>query len=91
MGTEAHVLGAGWHCNWDWQWRGITTSDTVSARADCLTRIDFWGPVSNFGIPIAAIADMSKDPEMYVWHSHYSNNNNSNNNNTDTSLVSPAA
>jgi hypothetical protein len=28
--------------------------------------IDFWGPVSNFGIPIAAIADMSKDPEMYV-------------------------
>lgn len=27
---------------------------------------DFWGPVSNFGIPIAAIADMSKDPEMYV-------------------------
>ena len=29
---------------------------------------DFWGPVSNFGIPIAAIADMSKDPEMYVLH-----------------------
>jgi hypothetical protein len=27
---------------------------------------DFWGPVSNFGIPIAAIADMSKDPEMCV-------------------------
>jgi hypothetical protein len=27
---------------------------------------DFWGPASNFGIPIAAIADMSKDPEMYV-------------------------
>jgi len=25
---------------------------------------DFWGPVSNFGIPLAAIADMSKDPEM---------------------------
>lgn len=31
---------------------------------------DFWGPVSNFGIPIAAIADMSKDPEMYVSHTH---------------------
>lgn len=28
---------------------------------------DFWGPASNFGIPIAAIADMSKDPEMYVF------------------------
>jgi hypothetical protein len=26
---------------------------------------DFWGPASNFGIPMAAIADMSKDPEMY--------------------------
>ncbi|KAH9860415.1 pyruvate transporter mpc1 [Plenodomus biglobosus] len=24
----------------------------------------FWGPASNFGIPIAAIADMSKDPEI---------------------------
>lgn len=37
---------------------------------------DFWGPVSNFGIPIAAIADMSKDPEMYVFktctHCRYS-------------------
>ena len=31
---------------------------------------DFWGPVSNFGIPIAAIADMSKDPEMYVPSRH---------------------
>ncbi|KAF2441115.1 eukaryotic protein [Karstenula rhodostoma CBS 690.94] len=24
----------------------------------------FWGPASNFGIPLAAIADMSKDPEI---------------------------
>ncbi|KAH8731326.1 hypothetical protein GQ44DRAFT_588866, partial [Phaeosphaeriaceae sp. PMI808] len=24
----------------------------------------FWGPASNFGIPMAAIADMSKDPEI---------------------------
>ncbi|MCJ1477965.1 pyruvate transporter mpc1 [Lambiella insularis] len=24
----------------------------------------FWGPVSNFGIPIAAIADTKKDPEI---------------------------
>lgn len=31
------------------------------------TCADFWGPASNFGIPIAAIADMSKDPEMYVY------------------------
>jgi hypothetical protein len=27
---------------------------------------DFWGPVSNFGIPIAAVVDMKKDPELYV-------------------------
>ncbi|KAI9724465.1 MAG: hypothetical protein M1812_000533 [Candelaria pacifica] len=25
----------------------------------------FWGPVSNFGIPIAAIMDAQKDPEMF--------------------------
>ncbi|KAK9703886.1 pyruvate transporter mpc1 [Basidiobolus ranarum] len=24
----------------------------------------FWGPVANWGIPLAAIADMKKDPEM---------------------------
>lgn len=24
----------------------------------------FWGPVSNFGIPLAAIADLKKDPEL---------------------------
>jgi len=30
--------------------------------------IDFWGPASNFGIPIAAIMDTGKDPEMYVSH-----------------------
>lgn len=27
---------------------------------------DFWGPVSNFGIPIAAIADAQKSPDLYV-------------------------
>jgi hypothetical protein len=37
-------------------------------RAIANTHIDFWGPASNFGIPIAAIADMSKDPEMYVLY-----------------------
>lgn len=24
----------------------------------------FWGPASNFGIPIAALADLKKDPEV---------------------------
>ncbi|KAI9700588.1 MAG: hypothetical protein M1820_006742 [Bogoriella megaspora] len=26
----------------------------------------FWGPASNFGIPIAAVMDTQKDPEMQV-------------------------
>ena len=29
-----------------------------------LSRTDFWGPASNFGIPIAAVMDTQKDPEM---------------------------
>lgn len=32
--------------------------------ADSLLRPDFWGPASNFGIPIAAVMDIQKDPEM---------------------------
>ncbi|CCJ29406.1 unnamed protein product [Pneumocystis jirovecii] len=24
----------------------------------------FWGPVSNFGIPLAAVADLKKDPKL---------------------------
>jgi hypothetical protein len=31
-----------------------------------LNDTDFWGPASNFGIPIAAVMDTQKDPEMYV-------------------------
>jgi len=27
---------------------------------------DFWGPVSNFGIPFAAVMDTQKSPELYV-------------------------
>ena len=33
---------------------------------------DFWGPVSNFGIPIAAVMDIQKDPEMCVCLFHWS-------------------
>jgi hypothetical protein len=25
---------------------------------------NFWGPVANWGLPIAAISDIRKDPEM---------------------------
>lgn len=31
---------------------------------NCSLRTDFWGPASNFGIPIAAVMDIQKDPEM---------------------------
>lgn len=33
-----------------------------SLRYVCTTH--FWGPVSNFGIPVAAILDLKKDPEL---------------------------
>ncbi|EEQ33322.1 UPF0041 domain-containing protein [Microsporum canis CBS 113480] len=39
-------------------WNRMLTCDNIS--------IDFWGPVSNFGIPVAAVMDTQKDPEMYV-------------------------
>ncbi|KAF1996135.1 UPF0041 domain protein [Amniculicola lignicola CBS 123094] len=32
--------------------------------ADYFCSTHFWGPASNFGIPIAAVADMTKDPEI---------------------------
>ncbi|CCD42337.1 hypothetical protein BofuT4_uP014650.1 [Botrytis cinerea T4] len=25
----------------------------------------FWGPVSNFGIPVAAVMDTQKSPDLY--------------------------
>ena len=28
--------------------------------------LDFWGPVSNFGIPIAAVMDTQKSPDLYL-------------------------
>ncbi|CAI7569785.1 unnamed protein product [Penicillium manginii] len=34
--------------------------------ADYVCSTHFWGPVSNFGIPFAAVMDTQKDPEMYV-------------------------
>lgn len=39
------------------QWN--TDSTLINAAAD------FWGPVSNFGIPLAAVMDTQKDPDMY--------------------------
>lgn len=33
-----------------------------SLRYMCTTH--FWGPVSNFGIPVAAVLDLKKDPDV---------------------------
>jgi Mitochondrial pyruvate carriers len=35
-------------------------------RLELTSCADFWGPASNFGIPVAAVMDIQKDPEMYV-------------------------
>jgi Mitochondrial pyruvate carriers len=35
-------------------------------RLELTSYADFWGPASNFGIPVAAVMDIQKDPEMYV-------------------------
>lgn len=31
---------------------------------DYLMSTHFWGPVANWGIPIAALADINKDPKI---------------------------
>jgi hypothetical protein len=46
---------------------GWEVRDVMRILADHgLNDTDFWGPASNFGIPIAAVMDTQKDPEMYV-------------------------
>lgn len=30
----------------------------------CIFSTHFWGPVANWGIPIAALADIRKDPQI---------------------------
>lgn len=41
---------------------GLTGS--LSYVEQCLQDADFWGPASNFGIPIAAILDTYKSPDL---------------------------
>lgn len=38
----------------------VTSKDAI----DYLCSTHFWGPVANWGLPLAAIADIRKDPEM---------------------------
>lgn len=53
--------------------RNVAAVATVAAVAAVKTRphtdgrlLDFWGPVSNFGIPVAAVLDTQKSPDLYV-------------------------
>lgn len=32
--------------------------------ADISALVDFWGPASNFGIPVAAVLDTQKSPDL---------------------------
>ena len=42
----------------------FTGSRTTSITDDFCYSTHFWGPVANWGIPIAALADINKDPSM---------------------------
>lgn len=44
----------------------ISRLNCAGVSANLLFRPDFWGPASNFGIPLAAVMDVQKDPEMWV-------------------------
>src|SRR5271163_1838865 len=46
-------------------------SQWSSTNKFCAQPADFWGPASNFGIPIAAVMDTQKDPEMYAITLHH--------------------
>lgn len=41
---------------------GIVKVNRLESSANCFNA-DFWGPASNFGIPIAAVMDTQKDPQ----------------------------
>jgi hypothetical protein len=36
----------------------------LRTETDGYLNLDFWGPVSNFGIPVAAVMDTQKSPEL---------------------------
>ncbi|ETN38337.1 uncharacterized protein HMPREF1541_06372 [Cyphellophora europaea CBS 101466] len=44
--------------------KAINAKIRSNKALDYFCSTHFWGPASNFGIPLAAIADMKKDPEI---------------------------
>uniref|UniRef100_A0A914VDB9 Mitochondrial pyruvate carrier n=1 Tax=Plectus sambesii TaxID=2011161 RepID=A0A914VDB9_9BILA len=39
-------------------------SSSAKEWRDYFTSTHFWGPVANWGLPLAALADLKKDPEI---------------------------
>lgn len=46
--------------------RALNARIRSNPAADFICSTHFWGPVSNFSLPIAAVYDMRRDPAMYV-------------------------
>ncbi|OQV11414.1 putative Mitochondrial pyruvate carrier 1 [Hypsibius exemplaris] len=44
--------------------KGLVARLTSKEMRDYFTSTHFWGPVANWGLPIAALSDLKKDPEM---------------------------
>ncbi|KAK0109556.1 hypothetical protein ONS95_002242 [Cadophora gregata] len=44
--------------------RGLNQKIRSNRTTDYLCSTHFWGPASNFGIPIAAILDTNKSPDL---------------------------
>ncbi|GAA48064.1 pyruvate transporter mpc1 [Clonorchis sinensis] len=44
--------------------RRLTNYFTNKEFRDYLMRFHFWGPVANWGLPLAAIGDLKKNPEL---------------------------
>ncbi|KAF1987793.1 UPF0041 domain protein [Aulographum hederae CBS 113979] len=44
--------------------KGINAKIRANPVLDYFCSTHFWGPASNFGIPIAAVMDTQKDPEI---------------------------
>ncbi|WLF78313.1 pyruvate transporter mpc1 [Lodderomyces elongisporus] len=42
----------------------MSTQSTFKKAFKYMCTTHFWGPVSNFGIPVAAIMDLKKDPDL---------------------------
>ncbi|XP_076445864.1 mitochondrial pyruvate carrier 1-like [Babylonia areolata] len=36
----------------------------ILTQLDCYNSTHFWGPVANWGLPLAALGDLKKDPEV---------------------------